>query len=113
MILSETEARDLTKKILALSRAETCIVTINGDEDRHVRFAQNMATTNGSPSGIEVSIESHFGKRAGSASGTDLSDDALAALAASSEDTAKRAPENPEFMPPIGPQKYAAGTGLS
>ena len=113
MILNEADARSITTKILALSKADSCIVTIAGSEERHVRFAQNMATTNGSPSGIEIGVESHFGKKSGSASGTDLSDDALAALVAAAENTAKRAPENPEFMPPIGPQKYGAGTAFS
>ena len=113
MILSEADAKSITDKILALSKADSCIVTLDGAEERHVRFAQNMATTNGSPSALDVSVESHFGKRSGSASGTDLSDDALAALVAASEDTAKRAPENPEFMPPIGPQKYTTGSGFS
>ena len=113
MILSEADAKSLSDKILAMSKAESCIVTIGGTEERHVRFAQNMATTNGSPSSIEVGVESHFGKKSGSASGTDLSDDALAALVAASENTAKLAPANPEFMPPIGPQKYPAGTAFS
>jgi predicted Zn-dependent protease len=113
MILSEADAQGITTKILGLSKADSCIVTIGGSEERHVRFAQNMATTNGSPSGIEIGVESHFGKRSGSASGTDLGDDALAALVAASENTAKLAPENPEFMPPIGPQKYPAGTAFS
>ena len=67
--------RDLTKKILALSQADSCIVTISGEESRHVRFAQNMATTNGAPSSIQISVESHFGKRSGTATGSDLSDD--------------------------------------
>jgi predicted Zn-dependent protease len=110
MILSEAEARDLTTKILALSKADSCIVSIDGEEDRHIRFAQNMATTNGAPSSIEVSVESHFGKRSGSSTGTDLTDDALAALVADSENTARLAPENPEFMPPIGPQTYPVCT---
>ncbi len=113
MILSEADARNLTAKIVALSKADSCIVTLDGSEDRHVRFAQNMATTNGSPSSLDISVESHFGKRSGSAAGTDLSDDALAALVAASESTAKLAPENPEFMPPIGPQKYVAGTAFA
>ncbi len=113
MILSEADAQAISQKMLALSKADSCIVTIAGSEERHVRFAQNMATTNGSPSGIEVAVESHFGKKSGSASGTDLSDDALAALVAASENTAKLAPDNPEFMPPIGPQKYLTGTAFS
>lgn len=113
MILSEADAQALSSRILALSKADSCIVAISGSEDRHVRFAQNMATTNGSPSSLDVSVESHFGKRSGSASGTDVSDDALAALVAAAESTAKLAPENPEFMPPIGPQKYLASTAFS
>jgi predicted Zn-dependent protease len=113
MILSETEARDLTNKILGFSQAESCIVGLSGNETRHVRFAQNMATTNGAPSSISISVESHYGKKAGSASGSDLSDDALAALVASAENTAKLAPENPEFMPPLGEQKYAQGAGFA
>jgi predicted Zn-dependent protease len=113
VILSEADAQSITNKVLGLSKADSCIVTISGSEDRHIRFAQNMATTNGSPSSLGISIESHFGKQSGSASGTDLSDDALAALVAASENTAKLAPENPEFMPPIGPQKYLSGTAFS
>ncbi len=113
MILSEADARSITNKILALSKAESCIVTLGGSEERHVRFAQNMATTNGAPSSLSVGVESHFGKKSGGASGTDFSDDALAALVSASENTAKLAPDNPEFMPPIGPQKYATGSSFS
>ena len=112
MILSETDARALSDKVVALSKAESCIVTLSGVDNRHIRYAQNMATTNGAPGGVSISVESHFGKRAGSASGTDLDDDALQRLVTDAEDTAQRAPENPEFMPPIGPQKYPAGTGF-
>jgi len=113
VILSEADAQGITNKILSYSKADSCIVTIGGSEDRHVRFAQNMATTNGSPSSLEVGVESHFGKRSGSSSTTDLSDSALAALVAAAEKTAKLAPENPEFMPPVGPQTYVTGTGFS
>jgi predicted Zn-dependent protease len=113
VILSEAETQGITSKILGLSKADSCIVTIGGSEDRHVRFAQNMATTNGSPSSLDIGVESHFGKKSGSASGTDISDTALAALVAASESTARLAPENPEFMPPIGPQKYPVGTAFS
>jgi len=113
MTLSEADARALTAKILGFSQAESCTVFLDGSEGRHIRYAQNMATTSGAPSGIDISVESHFGKRAGSAGGTDLSDDALQTLVRQSEDTAQRAPENPEFMPPLGPQTYQPGTAFS
>ena len=113
MILSEADVQAITNKVVALSKADSCLVSIGGSESRHVRFAQNMATTNGSPGSIDISVESHFGKKSGSASGTDISDTALATLVAASESTARLAPENPEFMPPIGPQKYPASTTFS
>jgi predicted Zn-dependent protease len=113
MMMSERDAKTLTQKILGLSQAGSCIVTLEGDEGRHLRFAQNMATTSGAPSSLAVSVESHFGKRSGSASGTDLSQDGLAALVRASEDIAQRAPENPEFMPPLGPQKYPVGAAFA
>ncbi len=113
MILSESEAQALIKKAIGLSQADSCTVTLSGNDNRYIRFAQNMATNSGTPTGLDISIESHFGKRSGSASGTDLSDDGLASLVAASESTAKLAPENPEFMPPLGPQKYAKGTAFS
>lgn len=113
MILSEADAHAVTNKILALSKADSCVVTLGGSENRHIRFAQNMATTNGSPSSLDIGVESHFGKKSGSASGTDIGDTALANLVAASESTAKLAPENPEFMPPLGPQKYLTSTTFS
>ncbi len=112
-MLNEADAQAITNKILALSKADSCIVSISGFENRHIRYAQNMATTNGAPGGMSISVESHFGKQSGSATGTDFDDKSLATLVEDSEATAQRAPENPEFMPPIGPQKYPTGTAFS
>jgi predicted Zn-dependent protease len=112
MTLTDADAREITNKILGLSKAESCTVSISAFEDRHIRYAQNMATTNGAPGGFEISVESHYGKRAGSATGTELDDNALALLVQDSEMTAQRAPENPEFMPPVGAQNYPAGTAF-
>ena len=47
------------------------------------------------PAASSISVESHFGKRSGSASGHGPDRRRLAALVAASEDVAKRAPENP------------------
>jgi predicted Zn-dependent protease len=112
-MMTQDDARSLTQKVLGLSQADSCIVSVGGGEGRHVRFAQNRATTSGAPNNLSVSVESHFGKRSGSASGTDLSDDGLAALVRAAEDVANRAPENPEFMPPLGPQTYGPGTSFA
>ncbi len=92
MILSQDDARALTTKILALSKADSCCVSISGSEERYLRYAQNMATTAGSPSSLDITVESHFGQRSGSATGSDLDDDSLAALVAQSEQIARLAP---------------------
>jgi len=113
MMMDERDAKALSQKILGLSQAESCIVSLEGSEGRHLRCAQNMATTSGAPSGLSVTVESHFGKRSGSASGSDLSQDGLTALVRASEDIAQRAPENPEFMPPLGPQTYPTGAAFA
>ena len=113
MILSQDDARALSNKILALSKADSCIVTISGSEERYLRYAQNMATTAGSPSSLDIAVESHFGLRSGSASASDTDDDSLANLVAQSEQIARLAPENPEFMPPVGPQTYVAGSAFA
>jgi predicted Zn-dependent protease len=113
MILTETDARALSRKVLGFSKAEACLVTLGGGEGRHIRFAQNRATTSGAPSSLSIGVESHFGQRSGSASGTDLSDAGLAALVLASETIARRAPENPELMPPLGPQTYPTGANYA
>lgn len=113
MNLNEADAQALAAKVIALSKADSCVVEFSGYDNRHIRYAQNMATTSGAPGNIGFGIESHFGKHVGSASGNDLSDEGLAALVAASEKTAKLAPENPEFLPPLGPQKYAKGVSFA
>jgi predicted Zn-dependent protease len=111
MILSPGDAKALADRLLAQSTADGCIVKIEGSNSANLRFARNNATTNGCGSGLRVSVESHFGKRSGAASVSGLDADALAGAVARSEEIARLAPENPELMPPLGPQSYEAGAG--
>src|SRR5688572_24198118 len=106
MILSEGDARRLTQKVLKLSKADSAVVTLSGQDRGNVRFALNSATTTGFQDGLTLSVESHFGKRSGSASTNEFDDSALEAAVRKSEQIARLAPENLEFLPPLGPQKY-------
>jgi predicted Zn-dependent protease len=112
-MMTAADAQALAQKVIGMSQADSCTVSIDGGEGKHIRFAQNRATTSGAPNSLGISVESHFGKRSGSASGIDLSDDGLAQLVRAAEDIARRAPENPEFMPPLGPQTYGPGTSFA
>jgi predicted Zn-dependent protease len=111
MMLSPGDAKAVTDRLLARSRADACIIKIEGSDGANLRFARGNATTDGATSKLSVRVESHVGKRAGAAETSGLDADALAAAVARSEEIARLAPENPELMPPLGPQDYDAGAG--
>src|SRR6266404_4533805 len=106
MMISESEAKKITDKVLSLSKADSCVVTLSGHKRRHLRFALNSVTTNGEQDDLVLSVSSAFGNRSGSSQTNDLKDDAVAAAVKKSEEIAKFAPPDPEFMPPLGPQTY-------
>src|SRR5438132_8242744 len=109
MIISQAEAKKITDKVLALSKADSCVVTLGGHKRRHIRFALNSITTDGEQDDLTLSIESSFGTRSGSARTNEFSDSAIAAAVRKSEEIAKFAPPDPEFMPPLGKQSYLDG----
>jgi predicted Zn-dependent protease len=109
MMLTPEAVKDITDRRLAASRAETCVVHVNGREDLNLRFARNSATSNGARSALDVTVTSQFGQRSGSATVTSLDDGTLEMAQRRSEEIARLAPANPEQMPPLGPQAYAPG----
>lgn len=106
MIISEAEAKRITQKALSFSKADSATVRLRGHERGNIRFALNSSTTNGFQDGLSLSIESNFGKRSGSASTNEFDDRAIEATVRKAEQNARLAPENAEFQPPLGPQKY-------
>jgi predicted Zn-dependent protease len=109
MLLAPEEARRLTDRLLSRSNAEHCKVSIEGVNAVNMRFARGSATSNGHRNAIKITAESRFGRRAGSASTSGLDNDELETMLRRSEDIARSAPENPEMMAPLGPQRYLAG----
>ncbi len=106
MMLAPGEVKAIASKIIAASRAEACTVSVFGGDTRNFRFARSEATTNGAVNKAGVSIQSSYGKRSGSATVNSLDDAALEQARLRSEEIARLSPENPEFMPPLGPQAY-------
>ncbi len=109
MHLSAEDVKAIASKIIGRSKAETCSVRVWGGNTRNFRFARNEATTNGAVSSVHISIDSSFGKRAGSATVNALEETALAKAQARSEEIARLSPENPEWMPPLPQQSYETG----
>ena len=111
MILSPGDAKEVTDRLLARSKADACIIKLEGIDSSNLRFARGNATTDGAISKLTVRVDSHVGKRSGAAEMTGRDADALAAAVARSEEIARLAPEDPELMPPLGPQTYDPGAG--
>jgi len=105
-MIPEEEAQKLVRKVLGFSKADSAVVSFSGSDTLGVRFAVNSVTTAGFRKDEALSIESHFGKRSGSAQINQTDDASIEEAVRKSEQIAKLAPENPEFMEPLGPQKY-------
>ena len=110
MIWTKEQAKALADRALGMSKAEQTSVSINGSERASVRFARNTVTTAGATSGVTVAITSRFGKRSGTVTTARFDDTSLQTALRNAEEIAKVSPENPEAMPPLGPQTYTPTT---
>ena len=102
------EARALLEKVLSYSQAESCEANLNGSNGGNIRYARNTVTTGGYQSDLSLAIQSNFGKRSGTVTLNEFDDASIERAVRRGEELARLAPENPEFMAPLGPQQYPA-----
>ena len=105
-ILSQTEAQDILKKVLSFSTADECEVTLNGSLSGNVRSARNTISTAGAADNVSLAVQSRYGKRNGTATCNEFDEASLRRCVQRAEEIAKLAPESPEYVPFLGPQKY-------
>lgn len=109
-ILNKEEAKALLIKVLSYSKANECEVNITGGDSSNIRYARNSVSTSGSISQNTLVVSSAFGKKLGVATINEFDDAALKKVVERSEELAKLAPENPEFMSFLGPQSFGPDT---
>ena len=107
-ILTQEEAKAIIDKVLSYAKADETEVSIRGGRTGNIRYARNTVNTSGETNEISLSITSVYGKKAGSTSINELDDESLKRAVTGAEEIAALAPENPEYMPMLGPQKYGA-----
>lgn len=112
-ILTREQAKQIIDKVLSYSKADEMEVSIFGGRTGNIRYARNTVNTSGETNEIRLSVNSVFGKKVGSSSTNELDDASLKKVVARAEEIAKLAPENPEYMPMLGPQTYPEAATFS
>lgn len=106
-MLTKQDARNLADKVLSYAKLPGCTVYLNASENVFIRFANNGITTSGYSLDQNIFIQSTTeDKRSGSANVSEFSDQALRDGVALAERLARINGPDPEYMPPLGPQKY-------
>lgn len=111
VILNEAEAKVLCQKILSYSKADACEINISGEYKGNIRYARNEVSTSGALTNKNIAVSSAFGKKVGVATIDEFDDESLEKVVRRSEELARLAPENPEYMEPVGPQTYLKSKG--
>ena len=105
-MLNQSEVQSIIRKILSSSKAEETEISLGGGTATHLRFARNTPSTSGTSENVVLSIRSTFGKRSGSATVNQLDESSIKEAVHKSEELAQLSPEDPEFVPALGPQRY-------
>lgn len=105
-ILTEDQAREIMQKVVKLSQADFCEVNLSGSKGGNIRYARNTVTTSGEEDNTSLVVQSSYGKKTGTATINEFDEASLEKVVRRSEELALLAPENPEFMEPLGPQEY-------
>lgn len=106
--LSRDQARALMERVLKFSKADAARVNLSSGWSGNTRFAANQITTAGGATDTSVTVTSTVGRRRASAQTNVLDDASLRRTVELSERLARLAPEDPEIMPELGAQEYAA-----
>ena len=104
--LSSGEARSLAQQILSYAKADHTRVNIASGVSGFTRSAMNRVTTSGETTNVTVRITSVFGKHIASVDTNRLDVASLQKAVRDAEALARIAPENPEYLPELGEQKY-------
>jgi predicted Zn-dependent protease len=108
MLLDRTEAEAIARRVLALSGADGCAVTLEGQDERNIRFASRGGATNGASGSTTLIVASRFGQREAQVFANAFDEETLRDTVARSEAAARSAPDNVEVMPALTSQDYPA-----
>ena len=103
-MLGEPEVRRIAQTVLAASRADQTEVEVFANDSALTRFANNYIHQNVEQSDVDVRVRAVIGQKIGVASTNEVSDDALARVAARAYELARHQRENEDFRSLPRPQ---------
>ena len=106
--MTDQEMRKLLERALSFSKADAFEANIFGNRGGNIRYARNSVSTAGANDDTTLVVQSNFGTRTGTVTANEFDDASIERAVRRSEELARLAPEDPEFMPPLGPQQYVA-----
>ncbi len=110
-MLGETEMRRIADAVIAGSRADQTEVEVFWHNSALTRFANNYIHQNVEQTDVDVRVRAVIGQKIGIASTNEISDEALAGVAAKAYEIARPQRENEDFRPlprPEPPQRADA-----
>jgi len=113
MLLSESDARALTEKLLSYIKADDALVTVGSENYSHSRFAANAFTTSGARENTTVGVTVWIDKKRGSSSTNEIDDESLQATVRQAQELARISPVDREYMPTLGRQVYKPVNGYA
>ncbi|MEQ1793126.1 MAG: metallopeptidase TldD-related protein [Nitrospira sp.] len=103
---SREEFQFLAELVMKCSTADHTLVTVHDQDGGTTRFANNQVIQNVNTRRGGVSVTVAFGARQGTATTTDFTAGSLRETVTRAEAIARVSPEDPEYLPPVGPQTY-------
>lgn len=111
MLLTESEAKAITAKILSYVTGADAAASVNSDKLSHLRFAHNNFLTSGQRISRGASVTVWIDGKRGASSTNDLDDASLRSMVELAEKIARLAPPDREYVPTLGKQTYKPVNG--
>ncbi len=105
--MERQQAEQILERTLSYRRADHLELSLGGSVSANTRFANSAITQNTSQKNAILNVTAAFGQKVGHASTNKLDTDALRDVVARAEQIAKNAEPDTEYLPPVGPSKYA------
>lgn len=111
MLLTENDARSICTRLLSYVKADDAEVIVSARDHSHLRFAANAFTTSGRREDITARVTVWIERKKGAASTNEIGEASLEALVQRAEQLARLSPQDVEYLPTLGPERYQPAAG--